>query len=470
MRLMRHVGQGGCAAPEYAEAITGGDRTVIDTLPDGKRNVTLQLRLNGKPLKLQADGATRDLLDLAVAVYIGDELVPRRKSPDGWTRSFDYLVPVQDPTSWAKSTDVLRRTLTQLAGDNFSFTWPGRGELPPLGRHRQSLPEGYDAVCLFSGGVDSLLGAYQLISEGRRVLLVGHQADPTTAGVQKKLANVLREHFPTRAAFIQCRVSRSSTRVPRFALPKKVEESHRPRSFLFLSIAVAVARAAGIKEVYIPENGLIALNSSLQISRLGSLSTRTAHPIFLSNLIEFLTAAGLYDGAIKNPFLYDSKTDMIRDFEPPLRELVVRSISCARPSRYKNLHVNHCGYCVPCVYRRVAFMEGGLDRPADYAYDVFTGLGGLSKHKQADFRALVDFAGRVVSSTTMEREMMVLAHGAFPPEVGTLLGPRPADGYSPWTNMMLRWAKDFLVKVRGGVNADVREIISMRPTVRGASA
>ena len=58
--------------------------------------------------------------------------------------------------------------------------------------------------------------------------------------------------------------------------------------------------------------GLSRLNSSLQISRVGSLSTRTAHPIFLKNFLDLLRSLGIYEGTIRNPFLYESGTDMLR--------------------------------------------------------------------------------------------------------------------------------------------------------------
>jgi 7-cyano-7-deazaguanine synthase in queuosine biosynthesis len=468
MELMRYVGTRGCVADGYAEALSAKSRVVIDTLPK-RGNSIIRFTLNEKPLSVIPDARTRDFLDLAASVYIADELELREKAPDGWTRTMDFFVPVKEPAVWEGATEVLRRTLTQLAGDSFAFSWAERSSLPLIGRHRLGVPRGFDAVCLFSGGIDSLLGAYRLIAEGKRVLLVGHQADGTTADAQKKLLHVIRQHFPTKAALIQCRVSRSSIESPRFPLPKKVEETHRPRSFLFLAIAVTIARAARIKEIYIPENGLIALNSSLQISRVGSLSTRTAHPIYLKNFLDLVRSLGVYDGAIRNPFLYESKTDMLGSLEPQLRELVSRSVSCARPSRFKQMKVRHCGYCVPCIYRRIAMMSAGLDQPTQYAFDVFTRVGELSEHQQADFRALVAFAKRVVNTSQLGREMIVLAHGPFPPELGGLIGPYAASDYSPWTDMMLRWAEDFLDKVRRTATPDALTLTGLSGAVRGAT-
>jgi 7-cyano-7-deazaguanine synthase in queuosine biosynthesis len=467
MRLLRFVGRGGCDADAYRKALASGDRVVIDTLRQGG-NVTLRFKIDDHPLQVVPDPTTRDFLDFAVCVYIADEIAARKDAPDGWSRSFDLLFPVKEPSRWEAAAGPIAATLAKLSGDEFYFAWPERSAVPTIGRHRRGIPRGFDAVCLFSGGIDSLLGAYKLIADGKKVLLVGHQADPTAASAQRALAGELRSNFPGRAHLIQCRVARSTIERPRFPLPEKVEETHRPRSLLFLAIAIAVARVARIGEVYIPENGLIALNSPLQVSRVGALSTRTAHPAFLALLLDTVARVGAYDGAIRNPFLYESKTDMLRGLDPALKSSVLRSVSCARPSRYKHKKVRHCGYCVPCIYRRVALMAAGLDDAQDYAHDVFRGLAGLTRHKQADFRALVDFAGRVVSAGDAGRDLMVLAHGWFPADIGGRIGPAAARDHAPWSGMMFRWAGDFLDQVETLSSSETRAIVGL-PVNSGAA-
>jgi hypothetical protein len=228
---------------------------------------------------------------------------------------------------------------------------------------------------------------------------------------------------------------------------KKCEDSHRPRSFLFLALAIAIANAAKLKQVYIPENGLIALNPPLGKSRLGTLSTRTAHPKFLGELAGFLATAGIYTGKIRNPFLFASKTDMMKGLPAKLAAPLKRSVSCARPTRYQDLGVRHCGYCVPCIYRRVAMVELGLDEPASYAFDLFADLAAVDAAKRLDFRSLVAFAQRMISGTPLQRELTVLAHGAFPLSAAAQFGPASTNSYAIWGDMLQRWSKDFLDKL-----------------------
>ena len=466
MKAVRYVGQKGCTHKSYQEALANNHVVVSTMLSDA--NVTLRFEIDGKPLHIHLSKNCRDFLDFATCVYILDELIPREEMADGWTRGFELLFPVHAPALWESAAERLEGMLRTLTGDEYKFAFPETTAFQSLGSHRQHLPGGYDAVCLFSGGMDSLLGAYRLLTAQKRVLLVGHQADGTAASAQSELARQLAAIFPPvnglpRFRLIQCRVARSMSQSQRLPLPEKREETHRPRSLLFLSLAIAIAGPTQIKEIYLPENGLIALNPVLQKSRIGTLSTRTAHPLFLEQFWNLTRELGVFEGDIRNPFLYMSKTDMLsRDSsDPQLKPLLLRSVSCARPNKYKDRGVRHCGYCIPCLYRRISMMELGLDRSADYAFDVFSGLAGMSPLTQLDFRALVSFAKRVERSSAFQREAMVLSHGTFSPALGERFGPHAINDYRIWSEMLSRWALDCLVKVQKFSSAATKQILTI---------
>jgi hypothetical protein len=230
-------------------------------------------------------------------------------------------------------------------------------------------------------------------------------------------------------------------------------------------LAITIANAAKINEVVIPENGLIAINPPLQKSRLGTLSTRTTHPLYLSQLLEFVREAGIYQGTIKNPFMYQSKTDMLLGVDSALHPLLVRSVSCAHAGEVRwegKAGHRHCGRCVPCIYRRAAMIRAGLDGQEKYVDDVFVKLSGMTKYRQSDFRALVAFAQRVVAASPAKRDAMVLSHGAFSPDLGGLLGPFPTHDFSPWSDMLLRWSEDFMAIVDTLSTSATRAIIGVR--------
>jgi len=461
MNALRYVGGRGCRDQRYRQVLAQKENTtaVIDFV-SGRPNVTLRAEVDGKPLALQTSPDVRDFRDVAVLTYIFDTLYSRRAAPDYWSRELHCIVPVRGQQLWKSVESLLCQLLRTLAGDQYSFEWLPIAALPAEPRHKAAIPGGFDAVCLFSGGIDSLLGAYKLMSEGKRLLLVGHQSEPATASAEKELFRQLKGIFPGQASLIQFRVSISMASKPRFRIAEHREDTHRVRSFLFLALAAAVADSAGVREIYMPENGLMALNPRLDFSRLGTSSTRTAHPKFLSEWRDLAARLGVFHGVLKNPFLYESKTDMLQSLDSRLVPLIRRAISCARPSRYQDKHVKHCGYCVPCIYRRVAMSGIQLDGASDYAFDVFTQLDTLTTTKRLDFIALASFARRFRLLTPLQKQSVVLSQGYFSPTVGDQLGPYAVDDYSPWVAMLDRWTEHFLKVVDQHASASTKQAIA----------
>jgi 7-cyano-7-deazaguanine synthase in queuosine biosynthesis len=437
------------------------DVAIVDFLPS-EPNCTIRFEFDGTPLEIRFAPDARDFLELASLVYIVDEVSARKETSDGWTRNFAVTFPVKSPALWSEAEAKLRDTLYTLSGDDFEFAWPSYSRIPALSAHRLSLRGKYDGICLFSGGLDSLAGALHLLSLGKKLLLLGHQADGSAASAQSALFQSLRKRFPDQLNLVQCRLARSQGTRQRFLLPEKVEDTHRTRSFLFLGLAVSIANALETPMIAIPENGLIALNPPLQSSRLGSLSTRTVHPAFLEKFVDLVSSLGLFSGKVVNPFICESKTDVIANFPTQHLDLIPRTVSCARPSRYQNLGVRHCGYCVPCIYRRIALLPAQLDRAGDYAFDVFTRVADLPTHKQADFRALKDFTSRVLKGSAADLQMIVLSHGAFSPEVANKFGAHPATDFSPWARMIKQWALDFEQRINVVASQSTKRVLGIK--------
>jgi len=433
---------------EYVAALEDEDSVVIDSLSP-RRNVSASFHMYGHregPMQMRWRPTTRDLFDLAALVYIADELNLR---PETWHRNVDLYVPVAEIDKWREVDDRLEALLGFLTGDQFNVAWsPGR-RLAPLSTHNLRLPRsGYDSVCLFSGGLDSLTGAIGLLEEGRRVLLVGHLSDGQASTAQHDIYRGLQRRFGRQVDFVQCSLARSRVREPRFPLPEKVDRDHRSRSFLFLSLGVAVAAATGAEDLVLAENGLIALNPPLGPSRMGSLTTRTAHPRYLLDFASFVREIDAFQGRIWNPLLYKSKTDLLANLQDWQIALVQRSVSCAHGTtsvRWDGVaDVRHCGHCVPCIYRRAAMMVAGVDDPRDYVDDVFGGLLALSPKRQQDMRMLIGFARRVRSASPTQLRSLVVSHGAFPAACGKTIGPFESGNYAPWGDMLTRWAGEFL--------------------------
>jgi hypothetical protein len=304
--------------------------------------------------------------------------------------------------------------------------------------------------------MDSLLGAARLLAAGRRVLLVGHYADGVTSSAQRDLYALLQRKYPGQTSLLQVHVARSLKRNHRYSLPRKVEISHRSRSFLFLAAGTVAATGTGAAALYMPENGLIALNPPLGASRCGTLSTRTAHPRFIEQFNGVLRVLGL-NVAVENPFAHNSKTDMVQAIDDAdIRAALQRSVSCAHAGNLRwesAADATHCGYCVPCLYRRAAFLAAGMDKTR-YLKDVFTELPQLSADRARDFRLLVRFARATEHAREIDLIATVLRHGGFS-------GGPHGEEYIARATMLKRWATAFMDLTRQRSNARTRRMLGM---------
>src|SRR4051812_39010165 len=105
---------------------------------------------------LQPSPAARDLLRVAAAVYCADKVARRDATRDAWTREIELELPVANRASWQRARPALTEALAFLSGDRWKLRFRASGEQPGPGETRVARP---DAVCLFSGGLDSLTGA-----------------------------------------------------------------------------------------------------------------------------------------------------------------------------------------------------------------------------------------------------------------------------------------------------------------------
>jgi hypothetical protein len=132
--------------------------------------------------------------------------------------------------------------------------------------------------------------------------------------------------------------------------------------------ATSLARHDAGEEVTLNvcENGFISINPPLTDLRLGSLSTRTSHPVILAMLQQILDASGLRV-RIENPYQHKTKGEMLKDAQDQAMLLANahHTTSCGRFKRYG---YKHCGRCVPCLIRRAAFHKWGIADRTTYKY------------------------------------------------------------------------------------------------------
>ena len=309
-----------------------------------------------------------DLLLLATLVHAADTRVARAtESQDTWTREFHLIVPVSDAHPWSASSALVETMLSFLTGDRWKLEFVPRPQafVVAVGGKRPSVAGSFNQVNLFSGGLDSLVGAVDVLEAGVNPLLVSHTSEGATSESQNACFEGLEAKYPTRAlsrlrAWVSFPegTSKTSNRRTRRA---------RVRSCFSRWGSLAGTGLGRDFVLDVPENGLIALNVPLDVLRLGSLSTRTTHPFYLARWNDLLRRLGVR-GAVRNPYWNQTKGEMVSGSKNAnlLKKLVPRSMSCSSPTkgRWQGHGIEHCGYCVPCLIRRAA-LEKAWGRGSD---------------------------------------------------------------------------------------------------------
>lgn len=315
-----------------------------------------------------------DLLYLSLFVFGADRLILRESGKDAWSRDIELYVPVLAYEKWNKLKSYVEDMLNFLTGDNWLIEFRSRSyvEKEIKAKKRWEKVKNYNndisKICMFSGGLDSCIGALDLLSlqENReKILFISHYGGGKGT---KEYQDALKKEFihfykVKEEQFIQNHAS----------VMEGKEDTTRSRSFMFFSHAIAYASAMNKSiELIIPENGLISLNIPLAHTRLGSSSTRTTHPFYMKRLQKLILDLGL-NIRISTPYQFKTKGEMIlecknRDF---LQTILEHTMSCSHPDYGRNRGLKftmHCGYCLPCTIRKAAILKGKLKDTSKY-YD-----------------------------------------------------------------------------------------------------
>lgn len=298
-----------------------------------------------------------DFTTIALAISAADKAVLRKKSADGWTRIIDISIHLQQPSVWDRKRNDLESLLRFLTGDFWTLHFLPGGLAPPKAHMKKEFDD-IDCVCLLSGGVDSLIGAINLSAVGKKPYFVSQivRGDKAT---QKKFAAELGAK--NRHCHWSCTIKHYG----------ETEKSTRARSIVFFAYALLAASAITSKQdcpvdIFVPENGFISLNIPLGPGRIGSLSTKTTHPVYIAGLQSIWDAVGIHAKLIQ-PYQYKTKGELIAECanQEMLLKLIGASTSCGK---YQRHNLTHCGVCVPCLVRRAAFLRAQLTDTTEKGY------------------------------------------------------------------------------------------------------
>jgi 7-cyano-7-deazaguanine synthase in queuosine biosynthesis len=313
--------------------------------------------------------ALADLMEVAAVIHAVDRLAPRESR--SWTRHLRVRLSVRRTDLWSHLPIIesLTDVLSYFTEDKWELEFAGRGisTTPPVQRLLPML--GPVRVCLFSGGLDSLIGlAAAAMQDGEGTLL------PVSVGLSSRLLHLQRELLAQAAR--RCRMVplivpfRLHQRIPARVTEEK---SQRTRGFLFGSYAAIAAWLAEAEEILVFENGVGAINLPLTPSQVGAQSTRSTHPVGLHKLGRFLSLLTESEIRFRLPHLFATKGEGCRLLAGSrFSDLAAQTVSCdSFPLRIEEMR--QCGVCSSCLLRRQALQEGAIQensRTSKYRFDV----------------------------------------------------------------------------------------------------
>ncbi|RUT32429.1 hypothetical protein EMQ25_04515 [Arsenicitalea aurantiaca] len=346
------------------------------------RHPTFRLATDALETKVirELDPVILDLMEIASTVFAADGAVPRGGPTrpnlgQDWYRQFDFEIPVRHPELWQRDDVVaaLRDAVETLTEDSVSFRFI---QAAPDVMRQQYLdydPTGVafeaDEVILFSGGLDSFAGALELLATtSSRVVLVTHRSAQKAIPRQIELGQYLVDQFPHRVLHVHVLARRVDQEAR--------DSTQRSRTLLFSALGQAVACAFGAERVSFFENGIVSHNLPLSPQIVGTMATRTTHPLALTNINRLMQLALPAAVPISNRFQWLTKTEVVSKIdENGGASQIARSVSCTSIREQNTLHT-HCGACTQCFDRRFAILKANLadyDPEETYATDVLFG-------------------------------------------------------------------------------------------------
>lgn len=307
-----------------------------------------------------------DFLTIGLIVSLVDRKIQRNAAADGWSRKLNVTIPVLNLEKWNKCKNILENALSFVSGDYWKINFSERNYIAKeteylnswsKKRRKKIENDEIKTICMFSGGLDSFIGAIDLLSTNiNECVFINIRGG----------GNSFKNNFESARDAIcnEFLITKKDKYFKSFLVKpwKAIEDTTRSRSFTFFTHAIAYSTCfSNHIDLIIPENGTISLNVPLSYGRYGSCSTRTTHPHYVGLLQQIINTFEL-NITLKNPYQFKTKGEMLIECKrfDFAKNNIVCTMSCSHPNsgRYQgNGKPGHCGTCLPCLIREAAELK-----------------------------------------------------------------------------------------------------------------
>lgn len=283
-----------------------------------------------------------DLATVAFVIHVGDKY----RSYSGYTRQISVTIGVHNLELFTSLTNEFEQLLHWMTKDTWTILFVQK-QSPVETQFSLFNQTKTTTVSLWSGGLDALTGAsityYNSNNSTSFKVLSGNNP------INTKYAKDLHEGYE--------RLSAKSTYLTYEPMHseylgnsrKPINNYCRSRGFAYVIIGSLFAKYMDCNKLNVYENGVGAINYWQDVIS----SSMSVHPYTLNCLSKILSKVFDNEFTVENPFLFSTKSEMIRKSKLPL-ELLLKSWSCDSVLRIKGQERRQCGYCSSCLLRRIS--------------------------------------------------------------------------------------------------------------------
>lgn len=364
------------------------------------------------------DSKIFDLVEIMSHIYFTDIFTKRLKK-----NKLETSIPVINLTFWNKKKFEIEKLLKWVSEEQFIITFFQRQD--NASNQYNCLPlQSFNKTSLFSGGLDSLAGAfynYNLDSDDDYLGFVNKNEEGTN---QRKIAAFYRKVF------------KSTNEIIILDKPSGKKEYYiqSTRSLLYLALAIFKSHVNGSNEVKLFENGVLSLNPELS----NRYTTKTTHPktIYMFNKLLYDINENLI---IKTPFVFKTKGEILNTMDLNFKSQIKDTFTCGQGRTHpERTHKGQCGVCIPCLLRKIslsAFDNEAFD--SKYQYDYNCKLKDIPddnyrKDYEANYAYFKEYSHKIMDRTIFHEI-----------EMRTKYYPFAQEYFTNTDNMLIKFAKEF---------------------------